>query len=316
MADSDDQVLETVIDAGEASPEVESRTPAVSSELEARARRASMLKGTSERRQLDIDGLECRTLDDGTIRMGGWGSVTENWYDIGDPDNGGFRERIAKNAFRRTLSNEPDVVLLVNHEGLPLARTKNGSLALSEDAKGLRWQADMDGDDPDSRALARKVDRGLLDQCSFAFRCDSDVWNEDYTERTVKSLTIHGGDVSVVTRGANPATSVTTLRSADGEVELRAGKVLSAANSEQLTKVLNLISQADDAVDEAQPLLAGVLGVANPDADDEASEPAEADEPAEGARAAEPEAPEAKVIVIPDYTSRARERLAQLRRAS
>ena len=36
---------------------------------------------------------------------------------------GGYTETIARGAFTKTLSERPDVQLLINHEGLPLART-------------------------------------------------------------------------------------------------------------------------------------------------------------------------------------------------
>lgn len=168
-----------------------------------RRRKAKFLKGTVEHRAFEIGRLECRSLDDGTIRMTGYGSVTEYPYEVN-----GFTETIKRGAFRRTLSESPDVVLLYGHEGMPLARTKAGSLALEENARGLHWTADLDAEDPDSRAVARKVERGLIDQCSFAFLVTDQDFNEDFTERTIKAVSIHRGDVSLVAMGANPATSV------------------------------------------------------------------------------------------------------------
>jgi HK97 family phage prohead protease len=220
--------------------------------LEARERRAGMLKGSLERREFAVEGMECRTLDDGTIRMGGYGSITERFYDVGDPSRGGFRERISRSAFKRTLGEGPDVVLLANHEGLPLARTKNGSLTLGEDSRGLRWDADLDSEDPESRVLSRKVEKGLLDQCSFAFLCTDDSWNSDFSERTIKSLSLHRGDVSIVTHGANEATTV-SLRSAAEALgrEERAGKTLSAKTRGELEQIKTSISELLDGTDSA-----------------------------------------------------------------
>jgi hypothetical protein len=62
--------------------------------------------------------------------------------------------------------------------------------------------------------------------------------------------------------------------------ELREGKSLSAATMEVLSKVLDLVAEADQAVDLAQPLLADLMGVPNPDEDD-AQDP-DGDEPDEG----------------------------------
>lgn len=299
----------------EPTPEVEERT--VEPQLEVRRKQAETMRGSREAREFSITGMECRALDDGTIRMSGYASLTESPYEIGYGDRG-FTETIKRGAFKRTLSESPDTVLLVNHDGLPLAGTRNGSLALAEDAKGLKWTADLDADDPDSRQITRKVEQGLIDQCSFAFVCTDDVWNDDFSERQIKSLSIHRGDVSVVTHAANPATSVgVSARSFENAlVEVRAGKALSTATMDTLTRVLGLVSDADDAVDKAQPLLADLMGVENPDADDEGAEPDEADSArsAEEPETPEEPEPEVKTVYVPDHTTRARERLATLRR--
>jgi hypothetical protein len=105
--------------------------------------------------------------------------------------------------------------------------------------------------------------------------------------------------VAVVTFGASRATAkhitlrseeaLDELRDLGGEAFLRAmiewrdytlipkedrgGKVLSSDSLVVLTRVLGLIADADEAVDEAQPLLADLMGVPNPDEDeDEKSE--------------------------------------------
>jgi HK97 family phage prohead protease len=115
-------------------------------------------------------------------------------------------------AFRRTLGEGPDVVLLLGHgdagAGLPLARTTAGTLSLVEDKVGLFFTANLDPADPDSQTLARKLARGDLDgQASFAFIATDQQWNEDFTKRKVTSVGLHKGDVSVVAFGANDKTS-------------------------------------------------------------------------------------------------------------
>ncbi len=74
--------------------------------------------------------------------MSGYASLSATPYDMGS-----YEEQISPGAFA-SLSSRPDVQLLVNHEGLPLARTTNGSLMLREDDKGLRFDAQLDRDDP------------------------------------------------------------------------------------------------------------------------------------------------------------------------
>jgi HK97 family phage prohead protease len=290
--------------------------------LEWRRRKVKDLRGL-ERRTFPASEMELRETDDGSLHLSGYASVTETAYEVGF-----YTETIKRGAFKRTLGEQPDVQLLVNHEGLPLARTKSGTLTLTEDERGLKVDADLDPEDPDVQSLSRKMKRGDIDQMSFAFQATDQDWDEAFTERTIKAVSIHRGDVSVVNQGANPAAAA-SIRSQDAvralhragfegildaltewrdhtllPIEERAGKALSAATMEVLSNVLNLVAAADEAVDEAQPMLAELMGVPNPDADDAADEP----------RSAGP--PEKTVVPIPDYTTRARQQLALLRRAA
>jgi hypothetical protein len=129
------------------------------------------------------------------------------WYEVGF-----FNEMLVPGAFKRTLSEGPDVVLLLGHgdagSGMPLARTTAGTLSLVEDGVGLFFTANLDPDDPDSQTLVRKLQRGDLDgQASFAFQATNQNWNEDLTRRKVITAGLHKGDVSVVSFGANDKTS-------------------------------------------------------------------------------------------------------------
>lgn len=155
-----------------------------------------------ERRTFTIKNVEARQTEDGTMRLSGYAAVFNN-----DSVPLPFVERIAPGAFRKTLAETPDVRLLINHEGLPLARTKNRTLRLTEDDTGLFMDADL----PDTQAardLYTLVERGDVDQMSFAFRVIRQKYNEDRTERTLIELSLADGDVSVVTYPAYPTTSV------------------------------------------------------------------------------------------------------------
>jgi HK97 family phage prohead protease len=141
------------------------------------------------------------------VKFSGYASVTNVGYDLGS-----YTETIARGAFRKTLSENPDVVLNIGHgdaaSGLPIARTKAGTLRLAEDDIGLKVDADLDGDDPDVAIIARKFARGDLDgQMSFAFRAIRQSWNQDFTQRLITEANIDKGDVSIVVQGASPATS-------------------------------------------------------------------------------------------------------------
>jgi HK97 family phage prohead protease len=166
------------------------------------------LRGAPERRSLAVDDFEIRKDGDGLV-IEGYASVFERGYDIyGGPSKGGFTEIVDRAAFNKTLGDRPDVHLLINHEGMPLARTKSGTLQLSTDKVGLRARADLDRRDPDVQSLEVKMERGDMDEMSFAFRTVRDEFNEETAERRLLEVNINKGDVSIVNFGANPHTSV------------------------------------------------------------------------------------------------------------
>lgn len=161
-----------------------------------------------EVRRFTAGNLELRVADDGMLTFTGYATVFDAPYEMyGGPSAGGWTEVVDPGAFRKTLSEKPDVQLLVNHEDLPLARTKSGTMKLSDDNTGLYVEASLDPNDPDVAKLAPKVERGDLDEMSFAFRTIRQEWDEGYEKRTLLEVSINRGDVSIVNYGANPATS-------------------------------------------------------------------------------------------------------------
>ncbi len=221
-------------------------------------------------RRMTVSGLEIREASD-ALTLTGYASTFNQPYDMG-----WYTESVDPGAFKRTLGQKPDVRLLVNHTGLPLARTTSGTLTLDTDARGLMVSAELDPTDPDVAALAPKMRRGDLNQMSFAFRVNEDTWENDMTKRTLRALDLNDGDVSVVTYPANPAAKVglrsddtipvDSIASAMRALEMRAASPEDFASV--LTRVLAYFSTIDLIVDNAQEELAEVLGIPNPDEDD------------------------------------------------
>jgi HK97 family phage prohead protease len=143
------------------------------------------------------------------MKFQGLASRTETPYDMG-----WYTETIARGAFKKSLSENPDVVLNIQHggagSGLPIARTTAGNLRLSESYDGLEVDAELDPLDPDVQLVARKMQNGNLDgQMSFAFSIPEgrQKWSEDYTQRRILEANIHRGDCAIVVQGANPHTT-------------------------------------------------------------------------------------------------------------
>ncbi|GAC1375438.1 MAG: hypothetical protein NVSMB4_03660 [Acidimicrobiales bacterium] len=211
--------------------------------------------------------FEVREAESTAPKLEGYATTFGVEYDMG-----AFRERVDREAFTKTLATEPDVRLLVDHQGQPLARTKSGTLTLSPDTTGLHMRAELDPSDPDVQRLMPKMRRGDLDQMSFAFRVPrgGDEWSDDHDLRTLREVNMAGGDVSVVTYPANPSTSV-SLRSDDVRdahlvlvqtmvTELRAGKPLSDAALARLSSVLDALT--GEITPEPEPVTGRSLSLA------------------------------------------------------
>lgn len=108
-----------------------------------------------------------------------------------------FVEYVKRGAFAKTLNDGADVRLLIDHEGVPLARTKSGTMRLTEDERGLAVEAELDPMNPDAARVISAMKRGDLSQMSFAFRTIKDSWNTDRSVRELKEVQLY--DVSVVT---------------------------------------------------------------------------------------------------------------------
>ncbi len=273
--------------------------------VEWRRERAAALSETQRKRpetRQSHEALELREASpDGKRTLRSYASVFDSPYMV-RASGYRFDEVIRPGAFKRTLGTNPDVVFRTEHSGPPLAATWSGDLRLGEDSRGLWYEVDLDATDPDVQSLISKVQRGVYRESSFAFRVpkDGDRWNDEHDEREVLTCELDRGDVSVVTFGASRETGKhMVLRSEEAIAALqdlsfeqvyaafhewrdhtllsreeRVGKVISSQSAEVLRTVLGLIADADDAVDEAEAMLADFLDIPNPDedADDEVNE--------------------------------------------
>jgi HK97 family phage prohead protease len=172
-------------------------------------------RDSMESRARPFDGAEIREDSGGkSLTFTGYASVFDSPYEVNDW-LGSFNETIAPGAFARSLALGADVPFKINHDGMTLARTKSGTMQLAEDSKGLHVEARLDPANPQVQALRSAMDRGDIDEMSFAFRVTDDMWSPDYLNRSVTGADIHKGDVSAVNYGANPATAGASLRSAE-----------------------------------------------------------------------------------------------------
>ena len=141
-----------------------------------------------------------------------------------------FTEYVKPGAFKRSLQSRNRMMLLWNHDtSNPLASTRNGSLQMVEDARGLKVTATL----PDTtlgRDIAELVRTGVVDSMSFGFSVKRDSWSQDGQTRYLEDVSLY--EVSLVSTPAYEATA--------GTVSVRSGDSISADTlAEALFKVEN-----------------------------------------------------------------------------
>lgn len=146
------------------------------------------------------------TTDSNRMIIEGYAAVFDSETLIGSED-WGFFESIDKHAFDG--ANMKDVPLKYNHsDAVPiLARTRNKSLKLSVDEKGLFIHAEL-LDTQDSVDMYKRIKAGLIDKMSFAFTVkDEEIKNAKTPHRKILKFD-RIFDVSVVDVPAYDDTSI------------------------------------------------------------------------------------------------------------
>lgn len=161
-----------------------------------------------EIRTIDVQDLELR-IDGDKQTVVGYGAVFNSMSN----DLGGFREYISPEAFEGRM--EDDVRFLFNHDpNYVLARTTNGTLRMSVDEKGLRYEADMPNTST-ARDLVELLKNGTVNQSSFAFIVEDDSWEmkDGMNIRTINKVSRLYDLSSVVYPAYSEASSSVALRS-------------------------------------------------------------------------------------------------------
>ena len=122
------------------------------------------------------------------------------------PATHGYTEIISDRALDNT--DMTDVPLKYNHEDshLIMARTRNKSLELKKDDKGLFIRAELI-DTQSNKDIYKSIKAGLIDKMSFAFTTRGDEYDYDTDTRTITDID-KLYDVSVVDMPFYDSTSV------------------------------------------------------------------------------------------------------------
>jgi hypothetical protein len=153
--------------------------------------------------------------DPDIIRITGYGSVFNKPYKVW-----GVAESIAPGAFSKTLTENPDIRGMFNHDpSYLLGRTKSGTMDVAEDDKGLRYEIRASAKNPQSVAVADMIRRKDVDGSSIAFYVVKDEWERDKDQRPIKRTIreVELIETGPVTMPASPATSAKVKRAAASE---------------------------------------------------------------------------------------------------
>lgn len=157
-----------------------------------------------EIRKLDIQ-FRAEDTEDGKMEIKGYAAV------FNSPETYSYTEVIDEKAFDE--ADMSDVVLRYNHNDsfMVLARTRNKSLDLSVDEKGLFMDARLQDDITEHRNIFNAIKSGLIDKQSFAFTVEEDDYDYETDTRTIKRIG-KVFDVSVVDQPFYNATDVSIAR--------------------------------------------------------------------------------------------------------
>lgn len=190
--------------------------------------------------------ITVRAADNEPARIVGYAAVFNSLSE----DLGGFVERIEPGAFKAAVEVD-DVRALINHDpNLILGRTAAGTLALSEDERGLRYEIDPPATQY-ARDLLVSLERGDVDQSSFGFRVEEESWDVSGQTpvRIIRKVRLF--DVSPVTFPAYPATTV-SLRAVDYAKQVAAGA--GASDAGEQTRAAGRLAWMRNKIDLAQRL--------------------------------------------------------------
>ena len=162
-----------------------------------------------EIRKLDMQ-FRAEPNDEGKMEIKGYAAV------FNSPETYDYTEVIDSRAFDE--ADMSDVVLRYNHNDsfMVLARTRNKSLTLDVDDKGLMIDATLQEDITDHKNIYNAIKSGLIDKQSFAFTVEEDNYDYDTDTRTITKIgKLY--DVSVVDQPFYNATDVSVARNQNDE---------------------------------------------------------------------------------------------------
>ena len=160
-----------------------------------------------QHRSFPLRELRVEPAEDNQRKIVGYAAV----FNVLSEPLWGFREKIRKGAFTKTIG-EANIVALFNHnEDMILGRNKAGTLKLAEDDIGLAIEI-LPPETQSAKDLMISMERGDISQMSFSFRVVREEWDHMPAEEIRTLVEVELRDVSLVVFPAYPQT-IATVRS-------------------------------------------------------------------------------------------------------
>ena len=170
-----------------------------------------MVKNDREYRNMTMEIREPEEGADQKKIVEGYASTFDEPYKLYSGEGWELWETVDRSAFDDT--DMSDVIMQYNHEGRVFARTRNNTLSVEPDEKGLFISADLGGTEI-GRELYEEISGGYTDRMSFGFTVTGDTEEREQNDAGVWIYTRHITsvgklfDVSAVSIPANDGTSI------------------------------------------------------------------------------------------------------------
>ena len=196
-------------------------------------------------------GTQYRSLrleaDDDRMIVEGYATTFDQPYRLYEDNNMVINEQVDARAFDGAQLG--DVIFQYNHTGRVFARTRNNTLEITPDEKGLFIRADLSGTE-EGRKLYEEIKGGYTDRMSFGFTVA-----EDRTDKTgddprtyLRTITKIGRlfDVSAVSIPANDFTEISARSYVDGILDREKAEALAAEQRRRQIQRIRILMEVNN----------------------------------------------------------------------
>ena len=190
--------------------------------------------------------LEIRDSSDEMV-VEGYATTFNTPYRLYEDNNLVINEQVDARAFDDAQLS--DVIFQYNHTGRVFARTRNNTLEITPDEKGLFIRADLSGTE-EGRKLYEEIKGGYTDRMSFGFTVA-----EDRTDKTgedprtyLRTITKIGRlfDVSAVSIPANDFTEISARSFVDGILGREKAEALAAEQRKRQIQRIRILMEVNN----------------------------------------------------------------------